>query len=186
MRLTGGEGKGRRLLDAPDHVRPTSGRIREQLFFMLLEYLEDANVLDLFAGTGSLGIEALARGARQATFVDKDRESIRVTKSNLDRCKFTDRANVIQGDVFRLLRRPFHLGGPFDLVLADPPYREDTLAALLESLRDNQLMVPDGVFIYETQLKEKWVDVEGWTMFDKRTIGGTVLYFVRLSETPTQ
>jgi 16S rRNA (guanine966-N2)-methyltransferase len=180
MRLTGGEGKGRRLLDAPDHVRPTSGRIREQLFFMLRDRLEGARVLDLYAGTGALGLEAIARGAERVTYVDKDRGSNRIIKDNLERCKFTDRANIVPGDVFRKLRQPFQLRGPFDLIFADPPYDDFSLTALLDLIHEMELLKADGLFIYETRPQEDWKDVEGWSVVDQRVVGGTKLYFCEL------
>jgi len=181
MRLTGGEGKGRRLLDAPDQVRPTSGRIREQLFFMLRDRLEDACVLDLYAGTGSLGLEALARGAEAATFIDRDRDSIRVIKGNLERCKFSDRATVLSGDVLRRIRQPIQLRAPFDLIFADPPYDDFSLASLLELIRDMNLLLSDGLFVYETRPQEDWEAVDGWQLVDERAVGGTMLYFCELA-----
>ncbi len=182
MRLTGGEGKGRRLLDAPDHVRPTSGRIREQLFFMLRDRLDGACVLDLFAGTGALGLEALARGAETATFIDRDRDSIRVIRGNLERCKFSDRATVLPGDVFRKIRQPIQLRGPFDIIFADPPYDDFSLASLLELIRGMNLLRADGLFVYETRPGEDWEGVDGWQLLDERVVGGTLLYFCELSD----
>ncbi len=177
MRLTGGEGKGRVLFDAPDNVRPTSGRIREQLFFMLRDRLEGARVLDLFAGTGSLGLEAIARGAEMATFVEKNREALRVIRGNLERCKFTDRAKVVTGDVYQRLRQPLQLRGPFDLIFADPPYDDPALTALLEVLRDQRLLTDDGLFVYETRHIVDPEEMEGWILDDDRKVGGTRLHF---------
>ncbi|MBS1260896.1 MAG: Ribosomal RNA small subunit methyltransferase D [Calditrichaeota bacterium] len=177
MRLTGGEGKGRLLLDAPPHIRPTSGRIREQLFFMLRDRLPGAAVLDLYAGTGSLGLEALARGARLATFVERDRDALRVIRRNVKRCGFQERAVVVAGDVFQRLRQRFVLRGPFDLILADPPYEEDVLVPLLETIDRDGLLTPGGLVIYETKKHEQWVETPPWRLVDERRVGGTRLLF---------
>lgn len=135
MRVVAGLAGGRRLW-APDgrRVRPTSERVREALFNALgsLDVLEGATVLDLFAGTGALGIEALSRGATSAVFVDADPQAVRAVKDNLAVTGFGDRAKVVQADVFRFLadRPPEGV----DVTFADPPYAFadwDRLLALL-------------------------------------------------------
>src|ERR671914_498164 len=134
MRVIAGRYGGRRL-QAPsgEATRPTSDRVREALFSVLGDRLEGARVLDLYAGTGALGIEALSRGAAEATFVDRSAEATRTITANLDKTHLTDSARVVRGDVVRFLRGP---GDPVDLVFLDPPYDtpvpeiETALAAL--------------------------------------------------------
>jgi 16S rRNA (guanine966-N2)-methyltransferase len=129
MRVTGGELGGRRLHVPRRGVRPTTGRIREAVFSMLGS-VEDSRVLDLFCGTGALAIEALSRGAAQATLVDTKPEAAR---RNLESLGLDDRATALRSDVARYLRRAGP--GSFDLVLCDPPYRlADRLAAELDPL----------------------------------------------------
>ena len=129
IRVTGGELRGRRLHVPRRGVRPTTGRVREAVFSMLGN-LEGARVLDLFCGTGALAIEALSRGAAQATLVDTKPEAAR---RNLESLGLTDRATALRYDAARFLRRAGP--GSFDLVFCDPPYRlADRLAAQLDPL----------------------------------------------------
>src|SRR5262245_57506797 len=129
MRITGGELRGRRLHVPRRGVRPTTGRVREAIFSMLGS-LEGARVLDLFCGTGALAIEALSRGARQATLIDTNPAAAR---RNLESLGLEDRATALRSDAVRFLRRAGP--GSFDLVLCDPPYRlADRLAAELDPL----------------------------------------------------
>jgi 16S rRNA (guanine966-N2)-methyltransferase len=130
MRVVAGSAKGRRLAPVPPGTRPLSDRAREGLFSSLGEAVSGSRVLDLYAGTGANGIEALSRGAREATFVERSGEAIRALRSNLDRTELSDMANVVKGDVLRFL------GGskpsPSDLVFLDPPWA--TPPEMLDSL----------------------------------------------------
>jgi 16S rRNA (guanine966-N2)-methyltransferase len=129
IRVTGGELRGRRLHVPRRGVRPTTGRVREAIFSMLGD-IEGARVLDLFCGTGALAIEALSRGAMQATLIDKNPAAAR---RNLKSLGLEDRATALRYDAARFLRRAGP--GSFDLVLCDPPYRlADRLAAELDPL----------------------------------------------------
>jgi 16S rRNA (guanine966-N2)-methyltransferase len=119
MRVIAGSAKGTRLAAVPAGTRPVSDRAREGLFSSLGPSVNDARVLDLYAGTGALGIEALSRGAVSATFVDRSPAAIRTIIANLDKTHLTPSATVVRGDVVRFLRRP---GDPVDLAFLDPPY----------------------------------------------------------------
>ena len=137
MRVVGGSARGRRL-HAPKgtDVRPTSDRTRESIFNVLMSLggVEGGTVVDLFAGTGGLGIEALSRGAEHATFVDRDVDLVR---ANLDAVGLADRATVVKADVLRWLE-----GAPaFDIAFADPPYAFDDWAVLLGRLRADLVVV---------------------------------------------
>ena len=123
MRVVAGEARGRRLAPVPAGTRPVSDRAREGLFSSLGGRVEEARVLDLYAGTGALGIEALSRGAAGATFVDAGYGPITTIKDNLDRTGFRGRARVVRKKVERFLEDALDEGGErYDLVLADPPY----------------------------------------------------------------
>ena len=123
MRVIAGSAKGIRLAPVPAGVRPVSDRAREGLFSSLSADVPDALVLDLFAGTGALGIEALSRGAERAVFVERSRGAVRALRENLERTHLAERAGVVASDVAAFLARDGgSAGGPFDLVLADPPY----------------------------------------------------------------
>lgn len=134
MRVVAGTARGRRL-DAPEgrETRPTTDRVREAVFNALgsLDALAGARVLDLFAGSGALGIEALSRGAAHATFVERDRAARAVIAANLERTGLAERATVVAGEAERWLAGD---PGAFDLALLDPPYAFDGWEALLAAL----------------------------------------------------
>lgn len=137
MRVVGGSARGRRLHAPKGHdVRPTGDRTRESIFNVLMSLggVEDSTVVDLFAGTGALGIEALSRGAAHATFVDRDVDLLR---ANLDAVELADRATVVKADVLRWLES----APAFDVAFADPPYAFDDWAALLSRLRAGLVVI---------------------------------------------
>lgn len=122
MRVIAGSAKGVRLGSVPPGVRPVSDRAREGLFSSLAADVPGARVLDLFAGTGALGIEALSRGAEHAVFVERRRSAVRTLRENLERTGLAGRAKVVPSDVLGFVMRDDGTEDPFDLVLADPPY----------------------------------------------------------------
>ena len=132
MRVIAGSAKGMRLGPVPPGVRPVSDRAREGLFSSLALDVPEARVLDLFSGTGAMGIEALSRGAAHAVFVDRAYEASAAVHDNLNRTRLADRATVETRDVAAFLAGPPPPGGPFDLVILDPPYDMD--AAELEAV----------------------------------------------------
>ncbi|HLT58782.1 MAG: 16S rRNA (guanine(966)-N(2))-methyltransferase RsmD [Limnochordales bacterium] len=138
MRVIGGRCRGMRLRSVPGmETRPTTDRVRESLFNILAPWVPGARVLDLFAGTGALGIEALSRGAREAVFVERNPRAVRVLRANLDHTGLAPQAQVRVGDAVRELARLGREGRRFDLVFLDPPYgrglARDALLALAEA-----------------------------------------------------
>lgn len=147
MRVITGTARGRRLitLEGDDIVRPTAERVKEALFSIIQFDIEGRNVLDLFAGSGQLGIEALSRGAERVVFVDASRKSIDVVNKNLSACGFT--AGVVQSDSLAYLAR---CSERFDIALLDPPYASGLLEKALEPTA--RVMNPGGVIICESPL----------------------------------
>lgn len=171
MRVVAGEARGRRLL-APSgrQLRPTSERVREAMFNALvsLDAISGASVIDLFAGTGALGIEALSRGAASATFVEADLVAIHAIEANLGVTGLGDRARVVHSDVIRYLRRLPPT--PFDVVFADPPYAFADWAAVLTRL-------PARLVVLETR---SHLDLgPDWTVIRSRRYGDTVTTLAR-------
>ncbi|MBL8070097.1 MAG: 16S rRNA (guanine(966)-N(2))-methyltransferase RsmD [Nitrospira sp.] len=124
MRVIAGLHRGRRLLGPRGQaIRPTSDRVKEALFSILGERTTGARVLDLYAGTGSIGIEALSRGAAHVTFVEADRQALRLVNSNLEQCGLQQSANVCACQVSQFFRRATEWSGPYDIVFCDPPYQ---------------------------------------------------------------
>jgi 16S rRNA (guanine966-N2)-methyltransferase len=146
MRIIAGSLKGRRL-DAPDWpgLRPTSDKLRETLFNVLGPRLPGARVLDGYAGTGAVGIEALSRGAAHVTFVDADARAVRLIERNLQRCAVSDRYAIIRARFADTATR--WAAGTFDLVLLDPPYGQDDLASALGAAAP--LMAAEGLLVIE-------------------------------------
>lgn len=178
-RLTGGVAKGRRLFSVPGRdVRPALARMRISVFEILRPRLEGAVVVDLFAGTGSLGLEALSRGASRALFFDLDRRSLEVVEKNLDRLGFVDRGRVAQGNAFEAAERL----EPADLIFVDPPYdfyvdRADDMRRLVGTLASRVLAGPEGRVISEHRIREGLGDVAGARIVDERKYGDTVVTF---------
>ena len=124
MRVIAGLHRGRRLLGPRGQaIRPTSDRVKEALFSILGGRTTVARVLDLYAGTGSIGIEALSRGAAHVTFVEADREALRLVHSNLQQCGLKESANICACQVSQFFRRGTQWSGPYDIVFCDPPYQ---------------------------------------------------------------
>jgi 16S rRNA (guanine966-N2)-methyltransferase len=141
VRVIAGVAKGLRLGPVPRGTRPVSDRVREGLFSSLGEAVDGARVLDLYAGTGALGIEALSRGAHTAVFVERAGVGAAAIRGNLERTHLTDRGTVQALDVVSFLRRNDRSTGSFDLVLCDPPYELDPaeLDVVLQELSDGWL-----------------------------------------------
>ncbi|MGH7924963.1 MAG: 16S rRNA (guanine(966)-N(2))-methyltransferase RsmD [Candidatus Binatus sp.] len=152
MRIIAGQAHGRRL-KAPRglHTRPTSARARESIFSRLAVRLDlgGVRVLDIFAGSGSLGIESLSRGAAHVTFVDSSRNAAAAIRANLAQLELTDRARILVSDVRRALDELGRSRESFDLVFVDAPFKNDTSAAVLALLGKFQLVAPGGWVVVE-------------------------------------
>jgi len=154
MRVVGGTARGRRLVAPPgDGTRPTSDRVREAVFNSLWSRgaVEDASVVDLFAGSGALGIEALSRGAAHATFVDDDALARKAIGENLRATGLAERADVVADRAERFLQR--RAGRPFDLAFCDPPYAYDGWEGLLAALPADLVVIETGA---ELALPDGW------------------------------
>lgn len=151
IRITAGEWRGRAIriprADGPAEVRPSQAKLRQALFNSLQLSIPDARILDLFAGSGTLGLEALSRGASHVTFVESARICLKLLSENLEDFKATEQAEVIGRDVELYLAHPS--GGPFDVVLADPPYAGGWEMKLLERLPWDTLLTEGGIFCLE-------------------------------------
>ncbi len=151
LRVIAGELRGRKIaLPRRGDVRPTSDRVREALFSSLAGAVRDADVVDLCAGAGGLGIEALSRGARSAVFVERDPRVRATLAENLASLGLQERSRVAGGDAVGWLRARAEAGDAFDLLLADPPYASKVLAGLAETLAERpDLIRPGGVVVFE-------------------------------------
>lgn len=153
MRVITGTAKGVRLdtLDG-ETTRPTSERTKEAMFSMIQFEIEGRRVLDLFAGSGQLGIEAISRGAQSAVFVDRSREAVSIVRNNLKKTKFDGLGTVVNTDFLSFLRHPH--GQKFDLVFLDPPYAAGAVPIALRELLRRELLLPGALILCETGAPE--------------------------------
>ena len=174
LRITGGGLRGRRLEVPAAGVRPSSDRVRESLFARLSN-LEGARALDLFAGSGALGIESISRGASSVVFVEHSREVAAVLQSNLETLELTDRAEVLKADCLDALRRLGRAGQQFELLLLDPPYDAEVLIPSLEAIVAAHLLAPEALVVVETSKRHAVLSVPGLSLVDEREYGDTRL-----------
>jgi 16S rRNA (guanine966-N2)-methyltransferase len=194
MRVIAGRLRGRRI-EAPEDgsVRPTSDRVRENLFNLLAHgrlaaeagpLLEDAHVLDGFAGSGALGIEALSRGAADAVFLDKDLTALHCLRGNLKHLGEEARATLVQADVLHPPKRESVRGNPAprSLVFLDPPYRSGLAGAALAALETSGWLAPAALAVIELELADKTETPPGFEIADDRRYGRTRLLFLKKVE----
>ena len=176
MRVIAGSRKGRELI-APKglHTRPTLAKVKEAMFGMIQFDLEGAVVLDLFSGSGSLGIEAVSRGAEHAVLVDSDRNAISVIRSNVKRLGLEDCVTVVQGDSISYLGNAG--GRRFDVVLLDPPYETDLESRALAALDDNRLLNDGAIVICEHSKDNPPVFTGNYSHRDPRRYGDCYLTY---------
>jgi 16S rRNA (guanine966-N2)-methyltransferase len=179
LRIIGGEKKGKKLLSVKGmKTRPTTDRMREALFNILSARIADSNVLDLFAGTGALGIEALSRGASSAIFVDKDGDALSVIEKNIQSCGFEDRSKIFRCNILVNLKCLRTVARPFDIVFMDPPYEKDCVCKSLVNLKKSSALQKGSIIIVEHSLKEPVPeDLFGFEIFDQRRYGRTLFSF---------
>ena len=180
MRVIAGSAGGLSLQLPKSDLRPTMDVVKGAIFSSLGDFIVGARVLDLFAGSGALGIEALSRGAASATFVENDRRAVAAIKRNLERTKLA--GEVQPADVFRFLDC-FAAPGAYDLILADPPYAKapgerDFTPELLGSEPLRKALAPDGIFILEHLPGAKLPLRNGWECFRQKRYGATEVAFL--------
>lgn len=182
LHVVAGEAKGVPLV-APRAARPTTGRVREALFSALGDPA-DASVLDLYAGSGALAIEALSRGAARALLVDSDRAAAQACTANLAATRLAERARVRQAPVTTLLRGRVPEEAPFDLVLADPPYgaADDEITGVLDALAQPGWLQRTARVVVERASREPFPSPSGhWTVGWERRYGDTLVVVLRAS-----
>lgn len=155
LRVIGGAARGVPL-KAPDErtTRPTMDRIKESVFNILMPYITDTAILDIFAGSGSLGIEALSRGAKSAVFVDNGRKCRDIIMDNLKKTRFTQQATVLAMDVEKALRYLSKNQEKFDIIFMDPPYNMNFVVRTIQNIDDFDIMSEEGILACEHHMNE--------------------------------
>ena len=183
MRVISGKSRGKKLVSLDgDNTRPTLDRVKEALFNIIQFEVKDAVVLDLFAGTGALGIEALSRGAKEAVFCDKVPDAIKVIKQNIINTNNLDKATIINKEYQEVLDNLSKQNKKFDIVFLDPPYKTNLAIESLQKIIMSDLLTEDGTIIIETDdiNKEREIlKIEKVEIFDKRKYGSVWLIFIR-------
>lgn len=174
MRIIAGIAGGIRLKSIKGKdVRPTLDRVKEAVFNMIAYYIEDAEVLDLFSGFGSLGIEALSRGAAHADLVEVKGKHVNIIKENLKISKLENKASVIQNDVFDYLQ---NCNKSYDLIFMDPPYKQGMTKKTLDLILKNKILKKDGLIISERSSEEKQLKFEKLKIVRERNYGNSLIY----------
>jgi len=164
-------------------IRPTSGKVKEALFSMVGHDLEGAIVIDLFSGTGNLGLEAVSRGAGKVYFGEKSREGILLTSKNIATCRIEDRCKLIRGDWEQVLAQ---IHEPADLIFLDPPYKAGLMESCLEQIWERKLLAEDGIIAAEHDVHQVLPDhVGGYTIWKARKYGNTVITLYTISSEET-
>jgi 16S rRNA (guanine(966)-N(2))-methyltransferase RsmD len=186
IRILGGEARGRvlRTLGEGDlSVRPMLSRMKKSLFDILRPRLDGAAFLDLYAGTGAVGIEALSRGSRHVVFVEMSPRSIVVIQQNLAMLGWEKRAEIVRLDVTRGLAG---LSGPFDIIFLGPPYKDEQKQMLaltgptLKAICDAHILAPGGVIVGQHHIKEPVAVPPGLTLFRREKYGDTIISFFQI------
>lgn len=176
--MISGTAGGRKLYAPKSHnIRPALDKVKGAVFNILFD-VEGMRVLDLFAGTGAIGIEALSRGASHATFVDMSKEAITIIKKNIELCGFTERSRIFPRPVNVALEYFMKQGEKFDLVFVDPPYLKALVRPTLEMIAGADILKHGGRIIVEHHPKEPVNHVSGLTLTGTRKYGQTLVSFL--------
>jgi 16S rRNA (guanine(966)-N(2))-methyltransferase RsmD len=180
MRIITGTAKGRKLVTPRERsLRPTSDRVKESIFNILRGEIEKRRVLDLFAGTGNLGIEALSRGAKKVVFVEKGRHALRLIQKNLVQFGFEGRSEVLSIDASRAVGVLRQRGETFDVIFMDPPYEKGLIEKTLLKLSFHPVYHRDSLLVIEHHRREALPPIlDGWNLVRQRQMGETVISFL--------
>lgn len=186
MRVVSGTCKGRVLKAVPGNTtRPTTDKVKEAIFNMIGPYFDGGVALDLFAGSGGLGIEALSRGVEKVIFIDRDPKAIQTIRENLDACQFNEKTEVFRNDAERALKALIKREITFDFIFLDPPYKKQQLSSLMQKIDEHLLLHSNGLIVcehsHEIELPYKVGDLTQWkhekygiiavTIFSKGALG---------------
>ena len=183
MRIIAGERRGAKLDAVPGmNTRPTADRVKEGLFNVIqMDITPETRVLDVFAGTGALGLEALSRGASHATFIEQAPAAQAVIRKNIAKCRYEDRTRLIAGDALTVL--PRLAGERFDLIFVDPPYQKNLYEPILFSVLKYHLLDEYGILISEHSKSVPFSCQEtGLELYKTKSYGETVLNFFRITD----
>ncbi len=184
MRIISGRARGKKLLSPPSsETRPTLDRVKEAMFNIIQGYILDAVVLDMFSGTGSLGLEAASRGAKECHLIDKSQTTYPYLKKNIENLNFKDFCFSYNGDAYSLLRNFSKSGKIFDIIFIDPPYLKNMIPEAIEFIDNHNLLAKDGIIVTKIDTSEDiYQGTENIPLSDKRKYGNTTVVFYKYQE----
>ena len=181
MRIIGGTARGTKLYTLNgENTRPTLDRVKESLFNIIQNEIIDANVLDLFSGSGAIGLEAVSRGAKKSILCDKEKQAIEIIRKNVVKTHMEQKVEIYNLDFKKILKEK--IKEKQDIIFLDPPYKTDYIAQALELIYEKQLINTQSIIIIETDEEDriiKNIDNEKFEIYDKRKYGRAYLIFLR-------
>jgi 16S rRNA (guanine966-N2)-methyltransferase len=184
MRIISGIAKGRKIL-SPEGMgtRPTLDRIKQSIFNIIQNRVEGAKVVDVFAGTGSLGLEAASRGAAECYLIDKGESTFKYLRQNVENLNFNDRCRCLNMDSYAALKEFGNKGLIFDIIFLDPPYLKEMIPPAVEIISEKELLAKDGLIVAKIDTSEQlYTGNEEIELFDHRKYGNTTVCFYRYRE----
>ena len=183
MRVVSGSARGLKLQPVPGmNTRPTTDRVKESVFNIIQNRVRDARVLDLFAGTGQLGIEALSRGAKTCDFVERDRVAFATVKKNIAAARLVDRAQLHSTDADKFIA--YAKKDAYDLIFLDPPYGGKILAAALSAIETFDILSTNGIIICESAVEDRFS--HGFAVVRERRYGATMITILQRQSGETE
>lgn len=183
MRVISGTARGKKLSSLEGlATRPTLDRVKEALFNILQFDLKDAKILDLFSGSGALGIEALSRGAKEAVLCDNSHKAIQIINKNLKETRLIDKAKIVNKDYIDAIEQLHKQSQKFDIIFLDPPYKSDYAIKSIEYIIKYNLLEEDGIIVVETDDKNKIDEIKKdnkLEVYDTRKYGIVLIIFIR-------
>ncbi len=183
MRVISGSARGLKLnTPSNNDIRPTTDRVKESMFNIISPQVYDSIVLDLFSGSGALGIESISRGAKEVYFCDKSKASIGVLKSNIEKTRFNEKSHVMYEDYKSAIKKLASKKITFDLIFVDPPYYEGLFQDVLKSIDENRILNEDGIIVVEHDANIKMENIGRLCIYKEKKYGITMLTFYGLEE----
>ncbi len=182
MRIISGKARGRKILSPETmETRPTLDRIKEAIFNIIQGYIPDAVAIDVFAGTGSLGLEAASRGAKECYLVDKSPVTFPILKKNIENLQFEDTCTALNMDAYMALKSLAAKGKVFDLIFIDPPYLKNLIPEAMQIVDDKNMLHEDGIIVTKIDATEEIFEgTENIELFRTKKYGNTIVNLYRL------
>lgn len=183
MRVISGRARGLKLIAPNDNeIRPTTDRVKESMFNIISDYVFESEVLDIFSGSGALGIECISRGAKKVYFCDKSKDSIRIIKDNIKKARFEEESIVLHDDYKKILNKLDASNSKFDLIFIDPPYYKGLFDDVINSIIEKSLLKEDGLIIVEHDANIKLNEYKNLNKYKEKKYGMVMLTIYTLEE----